>query len=1234
MNKQQAMAKAKENVNRQAINYRDSHLTSAAPTGLKISRDGNKYTLTWKINGDNYGDGIQVAWRVVKSNTSNPVQYTAWTSISVGSSATSASFTLNTSGYFPNTQTKILAIEMRVRGNKKKFSQTFSNTQSYTETQNKKNVTKKYTYSQKIDFNSTWSEWSHKTFNISAPDAPSIGVAVSDTYSNVSTFSWSAPNPADNGKPLTDIEWQLAIVKDSNATTGSGYVAGGTTGASGSTVRTEDSSTLADGHSYRRWVRVRARGLGGVSAWREASHVYAQPNAASNVRATAAKSGGTFNCQAWWNSSSSFARPVDKISVQYVFAEPEQGLTCPSGLSWSDGIDLAYKDGSDSGRFSVDDTLTEDQCLFVRVNTEYNAIYQSNYGKTFGTPILVASSKLKSPSKISVATEQSTHKATITATNNSGVEGSFLAVIYQGTKEPNKRFVVGIIPAGEDSTIAQCPNWSGEDAISFGVYAVEGQYRKQVRSDGADSYAITAYSGKPLMVSDTVWEGGEVPLAPSGVTVESTDVKGSVRVKWNWSWRNATGAEIAWADHRDAWESTDAPDTYVVSNLYEPQWNIAGLTLGTEWYVRVRFVREVADTTVYSPWSDLTEASTINLSSPPETPSLNLSSPFVIEGGDITASWAYISTDGTPQSFAEIREVTITSGGVTYGKRVATAHTEQSVIINAKTAGWTEGNIYSLAIRVTSGSGKESEQWSSPVSVTVVKKLTCAVSSTSLVNGVLKEMPLTIAVNHGEGVTHTLAIERAESYYLDRPDESVFTGHEGETVAIATGNTDGQFSIGTGDLIGAMDDGVKYRIIATSADAYGQSASAELTFTVGWSHQALMPEASAFMYDDDYVSIIKVEKPDGALDTDVCDIYRLSADKPQLIIEGAELGRWYVDPYPAIGQFGGHRVVLRTANGDCITSENQIASVDVQENDYLGIESALVDFNGDRVELEYNLDLSHSWQKDFKETKYLGGSVQGDWNPAISRNSTIASVVLDITDFATIQKMRRLSNHAGLCHVRTPDGSSYFADVQVSEDSGYDTGHHVISYSLSATRVDPQEMEGMTYEEWCHITKIASGSIASFSDGAGNIPLVHLRYYVDPLIVSSSFADRTVINANYSGKDASGAEQYTIIIPSTKGGYADLIEGRFYAYPYYASYAGEDLTGEWISNMDAYDPETTPTIGAKVINIGGIPTESDITAVAVECLDGINRAWCDTGHSEVEYKVDVEIYEPEEEEEG
>ncbi len=77
------------------------------------------------------------------------------------------------------------------------------------------------------------------------------------------------------------------------------------------------------------------------------------------------------------------------------------------------------------------------------------------------------------------------------------------------------------------------------------------------------------------------------------------------------------------------------------------------------------------------------------------------------------------------------------------------------------------------------------------------------------------------------------------------------------------------------------------------------------------------------------------------------------------------------------------------------------------------------------------------------------------------------------------------------------------------------------------------------------------------------------------------------------------------------GGTLDVLNGVLRAYPYYASYNGETLTGEWISDRDVYTAGSTPTIGAQVVDMSGIGTDYQLTPKQITALDGVNNIWSD-----------------------
>lgn len=1069
-----------------------------APTGLKITRSGTKFTLTWKIGDKDYKDGQYFSYRL------NTAGKSKWTNAEkIGVKATSRAITIDKKKYYPYKQSYLYDVRMRVKGNR----------DTYTTGSGKKKKTHK----------PVCSHWSDKIYSLNVPWQPSLATALDQELTNVCTFTWETTIKDDEPQLFTDTEWQTMLVKNSSETDGSKLSwntsaldwqtnlngEGIGSGASGSKTLTEDTSILyKNGDSYIRWFRIRSRGPRGASEWQYAYHVYALANQAkvSEVNANETEEGG-FQCTVDWEAASNRQNPNDKTTVQYTLAVPDEGLTCPSGAGWTDANISKDTADEDAAVFGIDDQLSKDQCLFIRVNTQHDSHI------TYGKPQLAKTGFLKDPSGLSVQTDNVTYRATIAATNNSAVTDSVLVVRY--VPATGDSIDVGIIEHEDTDVTVQCPNWGEQTATAFEVYAMVGSYEKQTRADGVDSYAVT-----PKMRSEhTISKGGAVPTAPQNVSVAKVaGIAGTVQVTWDWPWTDANGAEITWADHPDAWESTDEPESYTISNLHASKWNISGLETGKTWYIRVRLLisNTAQETAAYGPWSDI-EQGTIDLSSAPNKPMMVLSNAIISGEGSTTVSWVYTTTDKTPQAYAEVALVEMNDIEVqtaaeadvvlrdtvndrdiyikhvrSYDTILGHTLTAQHITLDAISAGFMVGNEYNLACRVKSASGQISE-WSDVVSLIVADPLICSISETSLDSETetvtdldpetgqevtrevttwrLTEMPLTVKViGAGAGGLTSVALERTKDYNVYRPDEDEFNGYKDETVALYTQVGEAQIQFNTEELIGSLDDGASYRIVATIRDELGQISQQTQEFTVNWEHQAGIPSAKITVDEEELIVKIQPKAPRDALATDVCDIYRLSADKPELIVRGAQFGETYVDPFPALGNMGGHRIVTRTKNGDYITADGTMAWVDSPELGVNPIENEellnVIDFEGRQIKFYWDTDYSNKWAKDFQETQYLGGSIQGDWNPAVSRTGTLSTKAITVLDQDMLQDVRRLAVYAGLCHVRTADGSSYAADVQVSEDRAHDEQEMVANYSLSITRVDSQEFEGIALAQY------------------------------------------------------------------------------------------------------------------------------------------------------------------------
>lgn len=754
------------------------------------------------------------------------------------------------------------------------------------------------------------------------------------------------------------------------------------------------------------WFRCCARGLNGQSAWVYAYHVNAAPYTPTDL-VTSVK--GT-NVQITWKVLSSAEHPIDKQIIQYCYAKPtsedSKGIPiCPSGVTWITGADNIISTARKQA-FAITQLPPTDKCLFIRVCTVCESYTSAS------DAVFALGGQLVAPTLTSITTNPSTKTTVVTFTNNSTVSLSKVAIITSKNK---------VLATAANGTSSVTVNFVPNDDNMIGLQAFQG-----------------ASASKPNMFSDKVFStSGDVPLAPTNVAVISTEKAGVAEISWELPWTDATGAEISWADHDDAWMSTDGPKTYTIASR-ATRWNIAELVSGVEYYFMVRLYDSGG---VYGPYSQMVS---LSFASAPGKPTLTSSAIAVQPGESFVLSWTYETTDTTEQDYAVI-----------YDNGVELARVENNSQRLSITPAWLYGSSHSLTVQTTSKSGYMSSV-SDPVVITVAARPTispiASAITSGITDGVLTELPIVMEVEGaGDGGQTTIKIERLKDYFVERPDGSITDGYGGETIFAVSYGGEGELSINAEDLVGSFDDGGEYRLTAIVQDSVGQKAESYLDFSVAWDHQAETPTASVTVNASALTATVKATAPDSYEEGDTVDIYRLSADKPELIVKGGEFGTDYLDPYPASN--GGYRFVDITANGD-YTNETGIAWVD--EDCDLVLKEVIIDFDEDRLVLPYNLDINHSWAKDFKETKYLNGHVVGDWNTAVSRTGNINTLLLN--NDSRIATIRKLAAWSDVCHVRTPDGSSFAANVQVMESSSYTTS--ATNFTFSITRVDSEGYEG------------------------------------------------------------------------------------------------------------------------------------------------------------------------------
>lgn len=1040
--------------------------STVKPTGLSVARDGLKFTLSWKVADKDYGGGLQVRWR----NYTGPGKgnsWSDWTNINVLVGDTSASKSFSAASFWPVTDIYFYGICFQVRGKR--------------ETQDGKSY--------------DWSAWAEYTLDLKTPNNPALSQELDDEVDNITNFSWKVNTSTTDTKPFYNIEWQSILVKGcmekdgstlSWKTTTLGWLTGnGATGADEGTLAIppngEDMDLLGTG-SYTRWFRARSRGCGGngdtagCSAWRYSKHVYATPLTINLNKTNSHKAADSMWTRLIWSAPTDAAHPIDKIEVQWVIDNPlynssTDKLMPPNDPSWTTAATLADTALTDQIAFCPDQSFALDQCMWARVVATHDRI-----GIRSSDQFLIGYGPLTPPDNLSVVVGSEDRRVTVHAELDSDVPNARVAILFQRIGADGKeggRVVIGILdtPQGEVEGTFRYPYLGEGQSFKIGVYSFEGPRSQSYAWQEGE--AVTRYTINANMTSETIWEGGYIPQVPDRVTATATDREGEVLVTWRWRyWADSNRAEVSWSDNPNAWESTERPSSYMMTNLDLSRLYVSGLDLGKTWYFRVRLAAMSENGTTYGPYTDPVA---VELAAVPTKPVLTVSRPVIQKQGRLTFSWVYNSEDGSKQTQAVIRKVE--SGGT-----VRTIDGSDTMCSLNAFGTWDNGE-HNFQVSVTSDNGKTSD-WSDPVTVIIAPAATCALS---YVNGSpvtfalinidgrtnvfsLRRMPMQMVVTGAPaGGTASLLIERINDFSMLRPDGTTEDGYTGETIAIfrQSGNTGGTntFIITTNDLVGVLNDGARYRFIATVEDTLGQTATATLNFEVHWADQAKIPSAAVEMIGT--AAKITASKPAGDTASAVCDIYRLTADVPELIVEGGEFGTAYVDPYPAIGHGFGHRVVYRTDNGDYITADNELAMVDVtdEDGDLLAIDYGIINFDGHSLPFVYDIELTGDWAKDFKETKYMGGTILGDWNLGVSRTMTINAKLL-VEDLENYQMLRRLAEYTGICHVRTPDGSSFSADVQVGDGNSFSAAGKINSFSLNITRVEPVALDGIPYSEW------------------------------------------------------------------------------------------------------------------------------------------------------------------------
>lgn len=1075
--------------------------------GLSISRKGDKFTVTWTPIKDCTDQDIKVYLNNYLVKTKD-----------LGKNSKSFSYTIDRSCWYPN-MTTTPGERHAPSGAHAVEGPKFTEIAFRLARKQKGKTESKY---------SDQKEWKNK-----APRKPKYVPPVMDS-TNHDTFTYSWEKNAGDGDAKTshymytryfwqtclvdkgqEPDWSLAgtqKITTINTTTGEKKYNQDSKGTIGinSTLSVIIVETQADINARKkRWFRVRAVGPGGTSPFQDKiSH---QLGGEDSYKPTDSEYIGSdeSGTSAVIPLDGLKGNPNDSIQVQYAIVTPKvtvatdsehdfvrSSLSLPQGFnSWSTADTFSGTGAPDNYYLKVNDQIVDNTVLFARVNYIHDNI------TTYGYPILtnkrdstIVPGPLSAPTLDTISVNENTKTVTIGATNTCNIPGSFIAV-YQDVD--GLQNIIGIISSSGTQTKTFPGDWPDDvesEKVSFGIQCFVADYSPINRApEGATFYKL---SNVYMMSSGIIWEGGILSMAPVITGLVKYDSTTAL-LSWEWNWSQADSAEISWSTNKIMWEATTDPSSYIVTNSRSGNRYITGLSADT-YYFRVRFINTSGDTVVYSKYSEFAE---LKLSEAPSIPSISLSDvdAVVALNDKVTVYWKYQSNDGTEQAMARLGEASRPDADSpwSYTPLDKVTNTDTHFEFTPAELGWENNTVHYVAVTVRSASGEDSDGWSSVKQITVAPLPSIGISgiADSIDSAIQSEydseqdvttynlvkLPLEFNVTgFGNGGFCNVVIERADRYEMERPDDSKLIGFAGETILSERFDPDEEDSTNISvliwpddpNLIGHLDNTATYIMTVSITDQYGQHDSRVYPFTVNWNRYAQDPSATITIDRENDVAVITPSAPQELGVGDYCQIYRLSADKPQLVLERGEFGTSYVDTYPTFGYFGGYRIVYITGYGDYKTEDNMLAMTEYskagndQDIDQYDRFVVSINYDDNVIEFPGNISLSASWAKDFQTTKYLGGSVQGDWNLGVSRTGSINGTVPVEQEIETVHGLRLLADYAGVCHVRTPEGSNFYADVQVKDDREEKWVNRIQKVSLSYTKVDGVEDSLITYDEW------------------------------------------------------------------------------------------------------------------------------------------------------------------------
>ena len=551
----------------------------------------------------------------------------------------------------------------------------------------------------------------------------------------------------------------------------------------------------------------------------------------------------------------------------------------------------------------------------------------------------------------------------------------------------------------------------------------------QLKNDGAFY--------KPSSGSETADKSViEVTEVNTGSDGESLDVVigYSADAKYN-------ACELGYSKIQDAWLSTEQPSTYEMIDSYwkdstskstehnkTSSIKISGLDEATTYYVRARRYLVDDKDNVHSLWSEVK----YNDTSYDQTKKIKLTAPSVVAvGKECSFSWSF--EDGLTQKTWGLYGV----GADGESDYRLTGDTNS---LTASTYIFDTAGTYEVYIKSTFET-LECYQ-SDPVTITVAEEPTVAFSTTPA--STVTALPFSFTVKSNSTYDTSLQVKiYAYGASLWLPD-GVVRQYAGDVVYQATGNNTLTCTLEEGCNLW---DGCSYRIEVVGTANSLKSETLTHDFNVAYTSQLTPLTTDNIALTTDTDAKIATITLSNLSDNVTAMIYRNTKDeRSQLIASGLKSNESIIDYFAPYAKD-------KTLSYEVVAKSPLNQYTDAECEYTMDGTTIRFDWNGESVEVPYNLKISDSNDKQFEQQVYLDGTQKGSWGASVVRTASLSTDTIYLKDAEVISKVRELARYQGAVFVRTPLGQAFCANVEVDEISkSYDSP--VVAVSFNCTEID------------------------------------------------------------------------------------------------------------------------------------------------------------------------------------